>query len=236
MAERPILTVFGAGGTTGREVVRQGVEAGYQVRAVEHSWPVAEQGQEHVTPMTADVLKGDLAPAVEGAEAVISALGVGNDPITLIDPPPLYTEGTLRIVEAMKAGGARRLAVISASFVATFARGPLHFRAAATVALRQVVRQMADMERILRASDGIDWTAVRPGWLYEAPFTGDYTVTADVIPPDLIRTRHADLAHFLVRCVTEGGWIRQTPAIARAEPMEVSSPLAMLREMAGGLG
>lgn len=234
MAQPRILTVFGAAGATGAEVVRQAAEAGWRVRAVELAWPDEADLPPGVERRTADVLNDPLQEHVEGAEAVISTLGVGFSPRSFLDPPPLYTEGTLRIARAMQATGGRRLAVISATFVATMSRGPLHFRLAATVALHNIIREMAQMERILRAMDNIDWTAVRPGWLLDAPLTGDYVVTPDMIPKDLIRTRHADLAHFLLHCVETGAWIGKTPAIARREDPAVNSPAAVLREVMGG--
>ncbi len=226
------IAVFGAGGATGREVVRQAAEAGARVRALELRWPDAPDLPAGAEALAADVLSDPLEDHLRDADAVISALGVGFAPRALLDPPPLYTEGTLRIARAMQAVGARRLAVISASFVATMDRGPLHFRLPATLALHNVLREMAQMERILRAMDNIDWTAVRPGWLLDAPLTADYVITPDVIPKDLIRTRHADLAHFLLACIRSGDWIGRTPAIARKEPPEVSSPMALLRELA----
>lgn len=229
MVDRPVLTIFGASGTTGRRAVEEGVAAGYRVRAVEIGWPEDTPAAEHVEHVTANVLTDDLSPAVEGAAAVISALGVGGAK-NLVDPPPLYTEGTLRIVEAMRQAGVTRLVVTSATFVETLERGPLHFRLAAGIGLYRVLQQMAEMERILRAS-GLDWTAVRPGWLLDAPPSDDARVTENVIPPDLIRTRTGDLARFMVRCAQTGEWVGQTPAIARDEPDVASDPPSMLREI-----
>lgn len=119
------LTVFGAGGATGQQVVRQGAGAGRAVRAVGPDWqPEAEAAlPPGVEALKGDVLKDDLAPHVRGAGAVISTLGVGFSPSSLVNPPPLYTEGTRNIVRAMRAEGVRRLVVVSATFVATRDRG-----------------------------------------------------------------------------------------------------------------
>jgi hypothetical protein len=133
----------------------------------------------------------------------------------------------------MQAAGVRRLVVISATFVATRDRGPVWFRAASRAGLGRVLAQMAEMERLLRASDNVDWTAVRPGWLMDGPLTTDYVIAPDVIAPGTIRTRHADLAHFMLTCVEDGAWIHGTPAIARAEPASASGPDKLLREVLG---
>lgn len=225
------ITVFGAAGATGRQIVDQAVRRGMSVTAVEPSWPHGETGIERVTHAEADVLTDDLAPLIEGRDAVLSALGLGLSPQSVIDPPPLYTESAHRIVRAMQRVQVRRLIVISASFVQTRQRGPLWFRATAMMALDRVYRQMGDMERVLRTADDIDWTAVRPGWLMDGPQTADYTVTDDVIPANLIRTRHADLADFMLNCIEDDAWIGKTPAIARAEPPSKSSPAELFREV-----
>lgn len=221
------LTVFGATGLTGRAVVEQARAGGHEVVAVARSFP-DEFGDDGVACHAADVLADPLREAVQGSDAVISALGVPSDPATLLAPPPLYTTGVRRITEAMRTEGLSRIAVISATFVAGFDRGPAHFRAAARVGLSQVVDEMRLMEKILAETE-MDWIAVRPGWLLEAERTGDYVVTAEAIPEDLIRTRHADLADFLLRCATEGPPAEgRTPAIARAEPDHDNSPFALV--------
>ncbi len=229
MADRLKLAVFGAAGDTGDQIVRQALQRGHDVRAVERAWDAPPPWAASVELAEADVLSADLAEAVADRDAVISAIGLAPSPMTVVAPPPLYTEGVLRTIRAMQGAGVRRLAVVSASFVASRDRGPLWFRAAAQTALDRVFTQMGEMERILRAADRIDWTAARPGWLLDAPLTQDYTVTPDVIPPNMIRTRHADLAHFLLDCVETGDWIGGTPAIARSEPASASTPDKLIR-------
>ncbi|WP_431906304.1 NAD(P)-dependent oxidoreductase [Amycolatopsis thermoflava] len=71
------LTVFGATGGTGVEIVRQALAAGHQVTAV-----VRDPARLDVPPqarlevVTADVFDADsLVPAITGREAVLSALG-----------------------------------------------------------------------------------------------------------------------------------------------------------------
>ena len=231
MSDPKKILVLGAQGVTGREVVKQAVAQGHHVRAAEMKWPDdAPPAGHNVERVTANVIEDDLGPIVEGVDAVISALGVPGDPATLMDPPPLYTTGTRKLIDAMQARGVSRLVTISASFVVTHDRGPLLFRTTAIPALTRVLHQMGEMEEMLRASP-LDWTAVRPGWLLPEPLTADYVVVPDVIPEDLIRTRHADLAHFMLHCAVTGEWSRQTPAIARPEADELSSSFEVVKEM-----
>lgn len=175
------------------------------------------------------MLTDDLRPWIEGRDAVFSCLGLPLSPSTLVDPPPLYTEGMLRIAGAMRGTGVTRIVTISATFTQKLDIGPLWFRGAVR-AMRPVYRQMADMERILRAGD-LDWTAVRPGWLLARPQTGDYRVEDGQIAAGTLRTRHGDLADFMLRCAAEDMWVCGTPAISREEPLPLLSPASLLEDL-----
>ncbi|WP_299323713.1 NAD(P)-dependent oxidoreductase [Parasphingopyxis sp.] len=225
------IVIFGAGGTTGAATVAMARDRGLTVRAVEHEWPLDAPDGEAVSHHSADVMDDDLAPLVDSADAVISAIGLSMSVRTVANPPPLYTKGTANIVQAMQKTGVRRLAVISATFVEDADAGPLWFRVTAMPALANIYAQMARMEAELARAEGIDWTAARPGWLLDRPYTGDYQVTDEKITHGLLRTRHADLADFLLRCVTEDLHIGETPAIARRESELDESPLALKNEL-----
>ncbi len=231
MTDPLCLAVIGATGATGRQIVTQALSRGHKVRAIEPVFPDDPTLPGTIERVTADVRGDDLRAALEGCDVVISAIGMGLSPEAVLAPPPLYTEGAVRITEAMRANGQRRLIVVSASFVAARNRGPRWFRLASGIALDRIFTQMGEMERILRANPDIDWTAVRPGWLMEGDLTADYVVTPESIAPDLIRTRRADLAHFILNCAESGDWIRGTPAIARAEPASASRPDRLLEEL-----
>lgn len=228
------LVIFGGNGVTGGAAIKCARARGHSVRAVDHSLPDDMPDDPEITHTAADVLKDDLRDEVRGADAVLSCLGVGNDPKTLLSPPPLYTDGTAAICDAMAAEGVRRLVVMSASFVVEKNRGPIWFKLPAMAALHRVFEQMAQMERNLQARDDLDWTAVRPGWLMDAAGTDDYVIQADVIPEGMVRTRHANVADFMVRLAESRDWLRATPAIARHEPPSATSPEAVAQEMMGG--
>jgi putative NADH-flavin reductase len=225
------LAVVGAKGAVGQKLVEFALAADNQVVAIELEWSNKEDN-EHIRFVEADVLNDDLSIAFAGCDAVLSCLGVGNSPKVLLNPPPLYTEGTKNIISAMKNVDIDRLIVISASFVQAKNRGPSYFKLPVMAALHNVLDQMAQMEELLKASS-INWTAVRPGWLMQGDLTEDYMVTKDVIPSDLIRTRMSDLAHFMLQLALSGEWLRQTPALSRKEEPEASSLAAVVKEIMG---
>ena len=100
------LTVFGATGGVGREVVSQALDAGHDVRAY-----VRNPAELDLTHPNLTVDAGELTDreavqrAVHGADAVISALGPSLDRKATGMP---LVEGTRTIVDAMCAEGVER--------------------------------------------------------------------------------------------------------------------------------
>ncbi|RJY08685.1 SDR family oxidoreductase [Aurantiacibacter aquimixticola] len=221
--------LFGPTGGVGQHILRQALDAGVDMRAAERSWDEDPAPDMQYERREADVLESDLDPLMDGCDAVISAIGVPRDPATLINPPPIYTEGAVRMVQAMRRSNVKRLVVISAAFADHDTDIPMWFQAAVTP-LRRIFRQMAEMERVLRVADDISWTAVRPGWLLDRELTRDYNVEEGGLPEGTLRTRRADLAHFMLDCVENDAWVRECPFIARREKDELEGPGALIEE------
>ncbi|RGP40342.1 hypothetical protein BPTFM16_00625 [Altererythrobacter insulae] len=224
------ILLFGATGETGKSVLEQALAAGHEVRGAERDWPSNFIEHDHFEKCSADLLNGGLTELMEGVDVVVSAVGLGRDPMTLINPPPLYSEGAVNIIQAMRATGKKRLVVISAAFADPKARVPLWFKGA-TSALDRVFRQMGDMERVLRVCEDIEWTAVRPGWLLNRPMTQDYRVLIENLPKATLRTRRADLAHFMLDCATSDKHVHECPFIARKESTRLETPPALVEEI-----
>ena len=223
------IFLFGPTGGVGQEILKQAADRGITVRAGERSWDEDPAPEREYERREVDVLKDDLAPLFEGCDAVVSAIGLPRDPSTLINPPPLYTEGAVRMVQGMRKASVKRLIVISAAFADQDTDVPAWFLGA-TAPLRRIFRQMAEMERVLRVADDIDWTAVRPGWLLDRELTADYQVDAERMPRGTLRTRRADVAHFMLECLQEDRFVQQCPFVARREASELEGPSALLEE------
>lgn len=223
------ILLFGATGDTGRHIVDQALDGGLDVRAAERDFPEDFREHDRLEKRHADLLDSGLEKLMDGVDHVVSAVGLPRDPQTLINPPPLYTEGAVNIVSGMRKAGVKRLVVISAAFADPDATVPMWFKAA-TRPLDRVFRQMAEMERVLRVCDDIDWTAVRPGWLLNRPHTGEFEVSVDDLPAGKLRTRRADLAQFMLDCATDGKHVRETPFIARKENATLETPPALIEE------
>src|SRR5258708_38180026 len=115
------LTIFGATGATGESLTEQALAAGHDVTAV-----VRDAGR-FVVPahprlrvVTADVMDpASIAPAVEGADAVISAIGPrGTGPTTVIQ------DSVRSIVAAMEKTRTRPFVQVSGPVVADEGESP----------------------------------------------------------------------------------------------------------------
>lgn len=110
------LTVFGATGGVGREVVRQALDAGHEVTAVVRDparlgVPAHDRLQVAVVRDLTD--EDALVPVLAGRSAVISALGSASNKQARLAP---VTGPALRaVVSAMDRAGVSRLAAVSAA-------------------------------------------------------------------------------------------------------------------------
>ncbi len=182
------VTIFAATGGIGQQILEQAVNAGHDVTAVVRN-PQKLPGEltRQVRVVTADLAAPDpatLTSAVQGADAVLSALGPRSNA-----EAGIATRGTRTIAAAMKATGARRIVVVSAAPIGTVPsparpNPPRHdpgdgfimqhlLNPLTKAALRKHYADLAQMEDILRDSD-LDWTAIRPPRLTGKPLTGTY--------------------------------------------------------------
>ena len=212
------LAVFGANGGTGRVLVRQALDAGHTVVAVTRrpaEFPFADPC---LVIAGADVHDGQaVTKAVEGADAVLSALGV---PFTR-DPITVYSGGISSIAAAMNRLGLKRIVAVTSSAVEP------HHHAEGGFMLNRVMQplvaktigkttyaDMRVMEDRLRASD-LDWTVVRPSGLFEAGRVSSYQVSDH--PLDGIFTSREDLAACLLAQVGDARFARKAIEVTTSE-------------------
>jgi nucleoside-diphosphate-sugar epimerase len=207
------ILLLGATGATGKLAMQAALDAGFEVNAAARDPGDIATTAAGVRPVQVDVMSGQgLEDAVRQVDAVVSALGVGNDPGTLVNPPPLYTDGHENVVAAMERAGVNRLVCISALWSRSNDFGPLWFRTGPVMALTRVYSQMRSMERMLAAHPSLRYTAVRAGYLQDDEILSDPAQAhADRPPEGHWLTRRADLATFIVDCTVRDDWVRACP-------------------------
>ncbi|MEU3725000.1 NAD(P)H-binding protein [Streptomyces sp. NPDC031705] len=202
------ITVFGATGGVGREVVRQALDAGHEVTAV-----VRDPARLDVPPhdrllvaVVADLTDEDaLVPVLAGREAVVSALGPSSNKQARLTP--VAGPALRAIVSAMDRAGVSRLSAVSAAPLGPDAPGdgalmrvmvyPLLRRL-----LRDVYADLAVMEAAIGASRA-RWTVVRPPRLLDRPRTGAYRRALDANVPGGKVIARADVADALLTTLTD---------------------------------
>jgi putative NADH-flavin reductase len=168
------LTVFGATGRIGSEVVRQALAAGHEVAAVVRDPArLAVPAGPRQGVVTADVMDpAQIGPAIKGSDAVVSALGPRKG-----GPPAVLANGVRSILTAMADTGVRRLVAVSASGAFIEPGEPFVTRVIAKPLLQRI---LADAMADTRAMEGeiwssaTDWTLIRPPQLTNRPGRGRY--------------------------------------------------------------
>lgn len=193
------LTVFGATGKTGQQLVHAALAAGHQVTAVARDPAKLEIRHERLRVARGDVLDaGSITESVRGADAVLSALGTA----TGLEPTTVYSTGTTNILHAMNRAGVQRLVTISAVPVTPREQvGIIHRRLVFPILYRFVFGEgytdMARMERLLQASSSA-WTVLRPPRLTDGPATGRYRTALNEPLRHAGKISRADLARAML--------------------------------------
>ncbi|MDV9199513.1 NAD(P)-dependent oxidoreductase [Streptomyces sp. Wh19] len=208
------ITVFGATGGVGQEIVRQALAAGHEVTAVVRDparLPVPlSDVQVHTTARMDD--PEALREAVAGRDAVLSALGSRGR-----KADGVAERLTGSVLAAMEAEGVRRLLVVSAAPVGPRpADDPLPDRLARKVigaVLKEVYADLTLMEAAL-ARSATDWTSVRPPKLTDGPLTGKYRTAVGGTPRSGRTVSRADVAHAMLALIDDPASVKQGVGVA----------------------
>jgi putative NADH-flavin reductase len=208
------LTIFGATGATGTRLTEQALAAGHEVIAVvRDAARLALPAHPRLRVITADVMDpAAIAPATEGADAVVSAIGPrGTGPTTVIQ------DSVRSIIAAMDKTGTARFVQVSGSIVADEGES-LYMRylvkpVARRTFLRHVCADMRAAEDEVRRSD-LGWTILRPPALTGKAATGSYRTAIDRNLPHGFSISRADLAASILGLLDDPATVHRHVAIA----------------------
>jgi uncharacterized protein YbjT (DUF2867 family) len=203
------ILVLGATGGTGRLIVRDAVAKGHSVVALVRSTASANlPGVDMIEGDARD--EGTLTRALDGCDAVISALGTGIG-FRKVD---LLAVATRALVTTMTSNGVRRLVCISALGVGdSHGHGGFMFdRLFQPLLLRHAYKDKDRQEAAIRASS-LDWVVVRPGMLTDDPASGSVRAITNLAGVKGGKIARADVARFVVEQLTADTWLRRSPVI-----------------------
>lgn len=199
------ILVLGATGGTGRLIVAEALRRGLAVRALVRSAAKARglEGAEIVIGDARD--EAVLRQALQGRDAVVSALGT---PVSPFREVRLLSIATRALVGAMKATGVSRLVCITGLGAGDSAGhgGFVLDRLIMPLLLRKVYADKDRQEAIVRAS-GLDWVLVRPAVLNDRPARGAVRVLTDLAEFRGGKVARGDVAGFVLDQVGGGQWV-----------------------------
>ena len=193
------LTILGAAGATGIQLVEQALAAGQQVTALARS---AEQLT--ITDPNLNVVQGDatdrgvISQAMDGADAVISVLGARG---------PVIAEASRAIVAAAEQEGPDRIVMLSSFAVARDRLKPIS-KLVTGIAMGSQIKDKVAGEEVLRAS-GLDWTIVYPTKLTNGPKTEPRVIPETEKVGMSEKISRADVASFLLQAATDDLYSRR---------------------------
>lgn len=206
------VLIIGASRGIGLETVKAALAAGHHVRAFARSVADIRFSNPDLEKKRGDALNPiDLNGALENVDVVIQALGVRTR--DLVGPVNLFSEATRILVPAMEERNIKRLIAVT-GFGAGDSRGAINclllipFR----LFLGRAYDDKDEQERLIRGSR-LDWTIARPGVLTTGPGYGHYEVLAEPSQWRNGTISRADVAHFLVRQITERQYVHKAPVL-----------------------
>ncbi|MFD4233740.1 NAD(P)-dependent oxidoreductase [Streptomyces sp. NPDC058542] len=208
------ITVFGATGGVGQEIVGQARAAGHEVTVVVRDPDRLPEPLDRAAPHAVVRLDDPAAvrAAVAGRDAVLSGLGSRGRRANGI-----AERLTGQILAAMEAEGTRRLLVVSAVPVGPEPAGdPLVdrlMRRAVGAVLAELYADLTRMEAAL-ARSATDWTSVRPPKLTDGPLTGVYRQVVGGTPRSSRSISRADVAHAMLALAEDPAAVKQGVGVA----------------------
>jgi putative NADH-flavin reductase len=207
------LTVFGASGGIGTELVRQGLDAGHHVTAVvRETSRLAVEPHPNLKVVVADVMDPvAIAPAVAGREAVLSAIGT-----RVSGPTTVNSDGARSIIKAMQDAGVGRLLMVSVAGIHTKGDDPFTRFVVKPILGRILRHSFADvrqMETLVRNS-GLDWTLVCPPRLTNGKRSGKVRSNAERNVRGGFTIARADVAAYLLGAIQADELVGATVSVA----------------------
>jgi putative NADH-flavin reductase len=204
------VALLGGTGRIGGLLLAQALESGHEVTVLARNTDALTPAG-GLTTISGDATDAQaVAATVDGADAVLSALGPRG-----AKAPSLLESAARNTVLAMSKTGARRLICVSAA--GAFIEGDPNMSAVVKFILPKVfATQFADvraMEQVIRASD-LDWTLVRPTRLVNSGVTQKYRTAPDYAPPGGRKISRADVAQFIGTVLEQDAWLKAAPALA----------------------
>lgn len=208
------ITVFGATTLTGKRLVSQALAKGWKVTAFDRdvrSLIDKDLRNDNFHAIKGYVFdSGNIAEALQHADAVISVIGGGLDATD-----HSRTLGTKTIIQQMEKKGLRRIIALAGYGVLDNGSSYILDAPGYPATLHNVGQQQLLVYQYL-ASSSLNWTLVCPTKILDEEGNRQYVIAAAQLPaPDNGEIAAGDLADFILRELTADEHLRQRIGISR---------------------
>ena len=234
----PRIAVIGATARSGRVIIQQALDAGYEVTGLARTPSKLGFEHENLTMVKGDVRDIEtLKAALTGDQVVICMVGVPtptnlNEPIGEVD---LYTVMGENLIAAMKDKGNKRLIMASSTGVehmlpreATEPEGDT-MSDAWRFSARFLYNDMADMETQIRES-GLEYVLLRPGFMVEEPARHDMQFSIEGGTPKQRTITYEDFAAFTLEQVDSDEYLNKAVGMYSDEIMDPAKEVQKFME------
>ncbi len=198
------LTVIGANGRSGKLVVEYALQKGWHVTAY-----LRDKNKLPIAHANLNFIEGDaenaaqIAKAIEGCDAVVSALGV----VDVAGDVSLMSEGMKRIIPAMQQHGVKRVIAIGGMGVlqasdSIFIKDLPDFPAI----YKNISEGHFKVYELLKATD-LDWTFLCCPYIPDGGRTGNYLLKKDFLPLGKQQINTGDIADFIVKELEQNSFV-----------------------------
>uniref|UniRef100_A0A8C6UM21 NAD(P)-binding domain-containing protein n=1 Tax=Neogobius melanostomus TaxID=47308 RepID=A0A8C6UM21_9GOBI len=214
------LTVLGATGQTGQQLVQQALQQGHSVTAVVRNPSKLTVQHDNLKVVEANIFSADsLKDHFKGQDAVMSCLGF---PASFFYAVTGYTLSMNAMVDAMREAKVNRLITMTSWYTDpnSGAQSPFMIRFLLLPMIRSVLTNMFQMEQFLQKTNDINWTVVRPPGLKNLPGSTQEILTHEgFYVPDSSgnpvggAVARGDVARYMLSLLKSSDWIKKGVAI-----------------------
>ncbi len=205
------ILIVGATGAIGGAAVAAALEAGHEVAVVARSPSKLGAMRERVRVIEGDAADSALlASAIEGQDAVISAMGSSPDAAELDTPSRVMRA----IIAAMDDAGVRRLVGLAGGAVNVPGETKSLSSRLTSGLVRLLARNVVEAKQrefaVVHATD-LDWTMIRPPNVVDGDPTGRVVIGSKMHG---FRVTNGDVGVAMVRLAEGSEWLRQAPYVS----------------------
>jgi putative NADH-flavin reductase len=204
------ITLFGASGRTGKNIIQQALDKGFEVYAYVRNPEKISLHHQNLKLIEGKLYETDkIDSAINGTDVVMSALGMVKG-----SPKDLMRKAAVIITESMKKNRIKRLiwqtgaGVMDENDGKSISRNIIRF--IMSLFTGSMLKDSEGAYQIIKSSN-LDWTVVRVPMLKDGEKEGGYT--SSFTPPKPKPISRADVAEYMLKQCEDDNFIKKSPII-----------------------